>query len=91
MWNSLGDEADDILDQKFVNNKQQENAILEQIKEKYNYDQIRNTFNEAAVPTSHIFSVVEKIVISTRQLKFYRQAMKTENLLHFYYLIRDKI
>ena len=41
--------------------------------------------------TSKIFSMVEKIVISIKQLNFYRRAMKIENLLHFYYVIRDRI
>ena len=35
LLNSVGVEADDILDQKFVNKKQQEDAVLEQIKDDY--------------------------------------------------------
>ena len=37
--------------------------------------------------TSYIFSMVEKIVISIKQLNFYHRAMKIDNLLHFYLLI----
>ena len=40
LLNTLGVEADDILDQEFVNKKQQEDEVLEQIKEEYNFDEI---------------------------------------------------
>ena len=78
LLNSLGVHADNILDQKF-----------EQIKEEYNFDEIKDAFDEATVP-HQIFSMVGRIVILTRSLNFYRRAMKIENLLHFY-LIRDKV
>ena len=35
LLNTLDVQADDILKQKFVNEKQQEDAVLEQIKEEY--------------------------------------------------------
>ena len=89
LLNSLGVHADNILDQKFVNKKQQEDAIFKQIKEEYNFDEIKDAFDEATVP-HQIFSMVGRIVILTRSLNFYRRAMKIENLLHFY-LIRDKV
>ena len=50
LLNSLGAEADDILEQKFINKKEEEDAVFEQIKEDYNFDQIKNAFDEAAVP-----------------------------------------
>ena len=46
----LGIEADDILEQKFVNKKQQEDPVLEQIKEDYNSDETKDAFDEGAVP-----------------------------------------
>ena len=49
LLNSLGVETDDILEQKSVNQKQQEDAVLEQIKEEYNFDEIKDAFDEAAV------------------------------------------
>ena len=48
MLNSLGVEANDILEQKFINKKQQEDAFLEQIKEDYNFDKIKDAFDEGA-------------------------------------------
>ena len=56
LLNSLGVEADDILEQKFINKKEEEDAVLEQIKEDYNFDQIKKAFDEAAVPPQlHFF------------------------------------
>ena len=40
----------DILDQEFVNKKQQEGEVLEQIKEEYNFDKIKDAFDEGTVP-----------------------------------------
>ena len=48
--NLLGVEADDILEQKHINKKQEKDAVLEQIKEDYNFDNIKDTFYDSAVP-----------------------------------------
>ena len=48
--NTLGVQADDILEQKSVNEKQQEDAVHEQIKEEYNFDEIKGAFDEGNVP-----------------------------------------
>ena len=50
LLNLLGVQADDILEQNFVNQNQQEDAVLEQIKEEDSFDEIKNAFDEAAVP-----------------------------------------
>ena len=50
LLNTLGVEADDVLEQKFVNQKQQEDAALEQIKEEYNFDEIEDAFDEGSIP-----------------------------------------
>ena len=50
LLNSLCVEADDISEQKFVNQKQQEDAVLEEIKEEYNFDEIKDAFDEGSVP-----------------------------------------
>ena len=50
LLNTLGVKADDILEQKFVNQKQQEDAVLEQIKEEYNFDKIKDAFDEGTIP-----------------------------------------
>ena len=48
LLNSLGVEADDILEQKLINRKQ--HAVLEQIKEDYKFDEIKDAFDEGAIP-----------------------------------------
>ena len=50
LLNSLVVEVDDILEQKYVNKKQEEDAVLEQIKEDYNFDEIKDAFDEGVVP-----------------------------------------
>ena len=50
LLNSLGVETDDILEQKYRNKKQKKDADLEQIKEDYNFDEIRDAFDEGVVP-----------------------------------------
>ena len=91
LLNSLGVKADDILEQKFGNKKQQEDAVHEQIKKDSNFDEIRNAFDEGAVPHQIDFFIKGRIVILTKQLNFYHPPMKTENLQYFYYVIRDRI
>ena len=49
LLNTLGVQADDILEQKFVNQKQQEDTVLEQIKKEYNFDEIKDAFDEDTV------------------------------------------
>ena len=43
-------EAYDILDEQYVNRKQQEDAALENIKEEYGFHEIKDAFDEAAFP-----------------------------------------
>ena len=50
LLSTLGVQPDDILEQKFVNEKQQEDAVLGQIKEEYNFDEIKDAFDEGTVP-----------------------------------------
>ena len=42
-------EAEDFLDEKFVNKKEFEDVALENIKVKYGLDEIKDAFDEAAV------------------------------------------
>ena len=41
----LGVEANDALHKKFGNKKEEEDAVLEQIKEDYDFDHIKDTFD----------------------------------------------
>ena len=46
----LGKEAEDILKEVFVNLKELENKTLENIKDEYNFDEIKDAFDDASVP-----------------------------------------
>ena len=46
----LGREAEDILKEELVNLKELEDGTLENIKDEYNFDEIKDTFDDAAVP-----------------------------------------
>ena len=48
--NTLGAEADNILKETFVNSKKLEDEVLENIKEEYGFEEIKNAFHEASVP-----------------------------------------
>ena len=41
----LGVVANDVLDKQFVNKKEEEHAVLEHIKEDYDFDHIKDTFD----------------------------------------------
>ena len=48
--NLLGAEAKDILEGKLVNSKKLEDDVLENIKEGYGFEEIKDAFDEGAVP-----------------------------------------
>ena len=50
LLNSLGVEADDVLNQEFVSSKELQDATLEQIKEEYDFNKIENAFDEGSIP-----------------------------------------
>ena len=50
LLNVLSVEADDILDKQLVIKKEQEVAVLEQLKGEYNFDDIKDAFDEGTVP-----------------------------------------
>ena len=48
----LGAEVDDILDEQFVNKKKQEDEALENFKEGYGFEEIKDAFDEGSVPNN---------------------------------------
>ena len=52
----LGVEANDVLDKQFVNKKEEEDAVLEQIKDGYDLFHIKGAFDEGIVPPQVDFS-----------------------------------
>ena len=59
LLNTLGAEAEDILKEDFVSSNELEDKTIKQIKDGYNFDEIKNAFDHAAVPHQLIFSMVE--------------------------------
>ena len=48
--NILGPEAEDILDEGFIYKKELEDEVLENIKEQYGFEEIKDAFDKASVP-----------------------------------------
>lgn len=44
--NILGPETKEISDERFVNNKERKDEVLESIKEEYNFDEIKDAFDD---------------------------------------------
>ena len=85
-------EADDVLDEKLLNKKEIEAVTLEKIKEEYDFDEIKDAFDEAAVrhqPDVFYGGTNENFVQACNF--FYHQATIIGNLLLFFYLNTGKI
>ena len=48
--NILGPEAEDISDEGFVNKKELQDKVLENIKGEYGFEEINDAFDETSVP-----------------------------------------
>ena len=67
----LGTEAEDILEGKYLNSKELEDKILENIKEEYNLDEIKDVFDKASVPSSLLFFMEVKMMNLFKCVTFY--------------------
>lgn len=62
---ALGTEAEEILENKYINSKKLQDKTLQNIKEEYNFDDIKDAFDEASIPsTLHFFMVVTVTILS---------------------------
>lgn len=52
LLDTFGVEANDLLDQKFVTKQEEADDVLEQIKDYYNFDDIKNVFDDDIVHES---------------------------------------
>ena len=88
--NILGPEAEDILDDEIVNKKELEDEVLENIKEEYCFEEIKDAFDEASVPHRLEFSYggINEHFIQACYL--FHLIMATKGLLLFLYLEKDK-
>lgn len=57
--NALGVEANDVLDKYFITKQEETDAALRQIKQEYNFDDIRETFDEGIVHPKYCWILVK--------------------------------
>ena len=76
----LGVEADDTLEKQFVNEKEQEDAVLEQLKDLHNFDDIKNAFDKGIASDQVEFFMEEITIILFELLNFFHLAARIENL-----------
>ena len=80
LLDALGVEPNDVLDSQFVTKKQEEDAALEKIMEEYNFDAIKDAFDDGDPPPQVKFFIVETTRTFSRQLNFSLLALITKNL-----------
>ena len=79
----LGADADETLDEKFANKKKQEDETLENLKEEYGFEKIKDAFDEGSLPNQLHFFYGGQNENFTHAVNFFHQAMTRENLLLF--------
>ena len=67
---NFGVEANDLLDTKTVTKQEEEDFVLEQRKKDYNFDEIKDAFDEEAVPESVYFFYGGESENFTREIEF---------------------
>ena len=80
LLDALGVEPNDVLDCQFVTKKQEEDAALEKIMEEYNFDAIKDAFDDGDPPPQVKFFIVETTRTFSRQLNFSLLVLITKNL-----------
>ena len=81
---TLGVEVNDLLDSNFIKPQEENGVVLEQIKQDYNFDEIKDTFDYGIVHESVDFFMVATMKILLKMLNFKTQALIIENLLPLY-------
>ena len=91
MLNILLTDAEDILMDDHVSDKKFEEKTIEQMKDEYNFEDIKNGFDEGQVPPQlNFFFLVLTTTILFMHVIDYRLMKIIMNLFHFYIQIRDK-
>ena len=89
--NILGPEAEDISDEGFVNKKELQDKVLENIKGEYGFEEINDAFDETSVPHQLEISMVVSMKTLFRHVTFCHLIITTEGLLLSLYLTKDKM
>ena len=91
LLNVLSTDVKDILKSNYITDKEIGDKTIEQIKDEYNFDQIKDAFDEGQIPSQlEFFSIVTMIILSMH-VTFYHLMKITVNLYLFYALIWGKI
>ena len=70
MLNFLSTDTEKILTNDYVNAKKLQDKTLEQIKEEYKFDEIKDAFDEGKTPPSSIYFSVVTIIILYKPVIF---------------------
>lgn len=80
MIDTLGVEVSDLSDANFITEKEENDAVLEQIKENYNFDDIKESFDDGIMYESVEFFYDGTMKVSSKILIFYILAQIIESL-----------
>lgn len=80
MIDTLGVEVSDLSDSNFITEKEENDAVLEQIKENYNFDGIKESFDDGIMYESVEFFYDGTMKVSSKILIFYILAQIIESL-----------
>ena len=80
MIDTLGVEVSDLSDSNFITEKEENDAVLEQIKENYNFDGIKESFDDGNMYESVEFFYDGTMKVSSKILIFYILAQIIESL-----------
>ena len=80
LLDALGVEANDVLNSHFVTKKEEEDVALEKIKKEYNFDAIKDGFDEGQFHHRLNFFMVETTRTLSKQLNFSLPVLITKNL-----------
>lgn len=80
MIDTLGVEVSDLSDSNFITEKEENDAVLEQIKENYNFDDIKELFDDGIMYESVEFFYDGTMKVSSKILIFYILAQIIESL-----------
>ena len=89
--NIFGPEAEDTLDEKFVNKKELEDEALENIKEEYSSEEIKMPLMKLLFLINLIFSMVAAMKTLFKHITFCHLVITKGKLLLFLYLMLVKI
>lgn len=80
MIDTLGVEVSDLSEANFITEKEENDAVLEQIKENYNFDDIKESFDDGIMYESVEFFYDGTMKVSSKILIFYILAQIIESL-----------